>query len=108
MFFPVIHAAISLILVFCIIYSGIGSVPEAIGLLGSVFPWVLLTAAITWRNVGSVLPYHVSVWIIAMTGGNQWAIFGAAWGILAVHTLGTREIVRRWTYFIAESKSLAF
>ena len=28
MFFPVIHAAISLILVFCIIYSGIGSVPE--------------------------------------------------------------------------------
>jgi len=110
MFIPVIHAEITVILAFCIIYAGLGSVPEAIGILGSVFPWVLLTAATTWRDVGTVLPFHVSVWIIAMTGGNRWAIFGAAWAVLAGHVLGTRKTKQRykdaWDTFISWYKTL--
>lgn len=101
MFFPLIHGEISVILVICLVSAAVGNSAEAGGLLGSLFPWVLLTATTSWADVLYILPFHLAVWISAMTDGNQWVIFGTGAAVLGVHLLRTPMKYRVWCPSVA-------
>lgn len=87
MFSGLLRAETTVVLIACVIAAALGGMAEAFGLLGSIFPWLLLTATPEWSDVLGVLPFHTCVWIIAMTGGDRWATFGLACVVLAVHAL---------------------
>ena len=80
----------TVVLLACVVSAALDGMAEAFGLLGSIFPWLLLTATPSWSDVRSVFPFHVCVWIIAMTGGDRWVTFGLACVVLAFHALDLR------------------
>ena len=53
-------------------------VPQAIGALGTVLVWLILSPVTTWNGVAAVAVFHGSVWTLAFTGGTRWAVFGVS------------------------------
>jgi hypothetical protein len=53
-------------------------VPQAIGALGTVLVWLILSPVTAWSGVAAVAVYHGSVWVLAFTGGSRWAVFGVS------------------------------
>lgn len=53
-------------------------VPQAIGTLGTLLVWLILSPVTSWSGVAAVAVYHGSVWTLAFTGGDRWAVFGVS------------------------------
>ena len=62
-------------------------VPQAIGALGTVLVWLILSPVTTWNGVAAVAVYHGSVWTLAFTGGARWAVFGVSLFMAAAQAL---------------------
>ena len=52
--------------------------PQAIGTLGTLLVWLILSPVTSWSGVAAVAVYHGSVWTLAFTGGDRWAVFGVS------------------------------
>lgn len=52
--------------------------PQAIGTLGTLLVWLILAPVTSWSGVAAVAVYHGSVWVLAFTGGDRWAVFGVS------------------------------
>jgi hypothetical protein len=52
--------------------------PQAIGTLGTLLVWLILAPVTSWSGVAAVAVYHGSVWTLAFTGGDRWAVFGVS------------------------------
>ena len=52
--------------------------PQAIGTLGTLLVWLILSPVTSWNGVAAVAVYHGSVWTLAFTGGDRWAVFGVS------------------------------
>ena len=53
-------------------------VPQAIGALGTLLVWLILAPVTSWSGVAAVVVYHGSVWTLAFTGADRWAVFGVS------------------------------
>ena len=53
-------------------------VPQAVGALGTLLVWLILAPVTSWSGVAAVAVYHGSVWTLAFTGGDRWAVFGVS------------------------------
>ena len=62
-------------------------VPQAIGTLGTVLVWLILSPVTTWSGVAAVAVYHGSAWTLAFTGGARWAVFGVSLFMAAAQAL---------------------
>ena len=48
----------------------------ALGSAAGLFPFIVITPAVTWRMVGALSLYHASVWTVLLAGTDAWLVFG--------------------------------
>ena len=57
-----------------VILAAAGATAPAIGVFGSVFPWVLLLPVSTRLQLAAARSLHLSVWILAFLPAVRWAL----------------------------------